>query len=224
MTNQNRKQGFTLVELIIVITILVILGIVVIVLIDPAEILAQSRDAQRISDLAALKGATQLVLASGVPSNAGTVCYATNPPETLSNPVANIYKSTYTTNDATQYVATATTSRALADVNGWVKINFTTPSTGTAISSLPVDPTNTWDTVATAGLYYRWGCNYNASKYQYEYDAALESAKYKPGCTAAGCDDKGLLDGGNSNTASGTGKNNRYEVGNNLKVLDATAL
>ena len=66
-----------MIELIIVITILVLLGVVVIVLIDPAEILAQSRDSQRISDMASIKGATQLVLTSGSPSTAD--CGATQP-------------------------------------------------------------------------------------------------------------------------------------------------
>lgn len=231
MHHNKRKQqnGFTLVELLIVITILVILGVVVVVLIDPAEILAQSRDAQRISDLAALKGATQLVLSNAVPSNASTVCKTDAAPETASNAADYTYKSTFDNGAApsAQYNATATSTRQLADITGWVKINFTGLSSGSALASLPVDPTNAWDTVGTAGLYYRWGCNYYGGKFQYEYDAALESAKYKPGCTITNCDDKGYNDGGNSSTdvvGSRTGKNNRYEMGNNLKVLSATAL
>lgn len=222
-TQRKQQKGFTLIELLIVITILVILGVVVVVLIDPAEILAQSRDSQRISDMAAMKGATQLVLSNAVPSNASTDCKTDAAPETASNGVADVYKSTYLTNDATEYIATATSTRSLADGNGWVKINFTGLSSGSALASLPIDPTNSWG--ASTGLYYRWGCNYYGGKYQYEYDAALESAKYMPGCTVANCDDKGYKDGGNSGTTvSPTGLNNRYEMGNNLKVLGATAL
>lgn len=221
MFKKAKQKGFTLIELLIVITILVILGVVVVVLIDPAEILAQSRDAQRVSDLAAMKGATQLVLSNAVPSNASSVCKTDAAPETSSNAAANTYKSTFDTGSG--YVATATSTRQLADSTGWVKINFTGLSSGNALASLPVDPTNSWG--ASTGLYYRWGCNYYGGKYQYEYDAALESAKYKPGCTVTNCDDKGYNDGGNSNTTSSpTGLNNRYEMGNNLKVLDATAL
>lgn len=220
MHHNKRKQqkGFTLVELLIVITILVILGVVVVVLIDPAEILAQSRDAQRISDLAALKGATQLVLSNALPAT--SVCYSTNPPETTTNPDANIYVSFPDVSRTNSYNVTATSTRQLADGTGWARINFTGLSSGSALASLPMDPTNT----LASGLYYRWGCNYNGSKYQYEIDAALESAKYKPGCTVSGCDDKGSLDGGNSNTTpSGTTANDRYEMGNNLKVLSPTA-
>lgn len=217
-TKQKQQKGFTLVELLIVITILVILGVVVVVLIDPAEILAQSRDAQRISDLAALKGATQLVLSNSLPGT--SVCYSTNPPETTTNPDANTYVSLPDVSHTNAYVFTATSTRQLADSTGWTKINFTGLSSGSALASLPTDPTNT----LASGLYYRWGCNFNGSKYQYEFDAALESAKYKPGCTVTNCDDKGALDGGNSNTTpSGTTANDRYEAGNNLKVLSPTA-
>lgn len=218
MASHARKQakGFTLIELIIVITILVILGIVVVMLIDPAEILAQSRDSQRISDLATMKGATQLVLASGVPSNYATVCDTVQPITAM----AKIWTSTVTAGGSGYSFVSATSTRSLVDSTGWVKIDYTTPSTGRALSSLPTDPTNSY---STAGLYYRWGCSYVDGKYEYEFDAAMESAKYKPACSATNCDDKGLTDGGNSSTASGTALNDRYEVGNNLNVLPATA-
>lgn len=222
MIHQHRKQGFTLVELIIVITILVILGIVVIVLIDPAEILAQSRDAQRISDLASLKAATQLVLSASTPST--TACDSTTVINATTPIAANrVYVSTPTAGSST-YNVTATLFRQLADGTGWVKMNFTGLSSGSALSGLPVDPTNAY---GATGLFYRWGCSTQTGKYEYEFDAALESAKYKPGCTATGCEDKGISDGGNSTTTSSalsTGLNDRYEVGNNLNVLSATAL
>lgn len=218
----NKKgAGFTLIELIIVITILVILGIVVVMLIDPAEILAQSRDSQRISDLATIKGATQLVLASGVPSNYAAACDTVQP----MTATAKIWTSTVTAGGSGYSFVSATSTRSLVDNTGWIKIDYTTPSTGRALTSLPVDPTNQYVVAGTAGLYYRWGCTYISGKYEYEVDAALESAKYKPGCSGATCDDKGLTDGGNSNaTVSPTGNNDRYEVGNNLNVLPATAL
>lgn len=218
-TKRKQQKGFTLVELLIVITILVILGVVVVVLIDPAEILAQSRDAQRISDLATIKGATQLVLAAGVPST--TECDTVQP---MTN-MAKIWTSTVTAGGSGYSFVSATSTRSLVNGTGWIKIDYTTPATGRALTSLPVDPTNQYAVAGTAGLYYRWGCTYIGGKYEYEVDAALESAKYKPGCSVTNCDDKGLTDGGNSGTTSiPTGNNNRYEVGNNLLVLPATAL
>lgn len=214
------KKGFTLVELIIVITILVVLGVVVIVLIDPAEILAQSRDAQRISDLASIKAATQLVLSTGtLPST--SECDTVQPITTLSR----VWTSTVAAGGSGYSVVIATSTRSQVAANGWIKIDYTTPSTGRALTSLPVDPVNNYTTLNSKGLYYRWGCTYISGKYEYEVDAAMESAKYQPGCTASGCEDKGLIDGGNSNTTTlPTGLNNRYEVGNNLNVLNAAAL
>lgn len=203
---QSAQKGFTLIELIIVITILVILGVVVVVLIDPAEILAQSRDSQRISDLAAIKGATQLILASGVPSNAGTVCEQSAQPATT----AKIWISlpSGTSGGPATYASTTAASSTIADGTGWVRVNYASSTTGRAFSNLPIDPTN------SSSYYYRWGCTYLNSVYEYEVDAKLESAKYKDGCTASGCDEKSAKDGGNSAT--------RYEIGNNLNVLPAT--
>lgn len=206
---QSAQKGFTLIELIIVITILVILGVVVVVLIDPAEILAQSRDSQRISDLASIKGATQLVLSNSLPTTAG-ICDNTDAPEVASNASSSIYVS-LSSAGSSGYVTTSAATLQNASTTGWIKMNFTGLSTGNALSGLPIDPTNTY---SASGLYYRWGCNYASGIYQYEVDASLESAKYKPSCTASNCDDKSARDGGNSST--------RYETGNNLNVLPTT--
>lgn len=196
-----RQKGFTLIELIIVITILVVLGIVVVVLIDPAEILAQSRDSQRISDLASIKGATQLVMASGATS---TVACAT--PPLVANTTA-IWISVSSDKGGSAYASTTAATSTLVDGTGWIKTNYASSTTGRALSNLPLDPTN----AIAGGLYYRWGCTYVGSIYEYEVDATLESAKYKVGSAT---DDKSAKDGGNSTT--------RYEVGNNLNVLPAT--
>src|SRR3989344_3998345 len=200
---QSAQKGFTLIELIIVITILVILGVVVVALIDPAEILKQSRDSQRISDLASIKGASQLVLTSGTPSTAS--CGSTQP----INSTSSMWISLPSTTGGSAYSSTTAALSQLADGTGWIRMNYASSTTGRALSNLPTDPTNT----LSGGLYYRWGCTNIGSIYEYEIDATLESAKYKSGCTGS-CDDKSSKDGGNSAT--------RYEVGNNLNVLPAT--
>ena len=55
-------RGFTLLELLIVIAILAILAAVVVIVLNPAETLAKSRDAQRLSDLSTVKSAIALYL------------------------------------------------------------------------------------------------------------------------------------------------------------------
>ncbi len=57
-------KGFTLIELLIVIAILAILATAVVLVLNPAQILAQARDSQRISDLSSVKSAIALYLAT----------------------------------------------------------------------------------------------------------------------------------------------------------------
>src|SRR5208337_1332087 len=59
MKNKRRK-GFTLIELLVVIAIIAILAVVVILTLNPAELLRQSRDSNRVSDFATLKSALGL--------------------------------------------------------------------------------------------------------------------------------------------------------------------
>ena len=56
-SKQKMRGGFTLLELLIVITILAILTLVVVLFINPVEMLKKSRDVQRMSDLATVQSA-----------------------------------------------------------------------------------------------------------------------------------------------------------------------
>ncbi|MDD4819192.1 MAG: prepilin-type N-terminal cleavage/methylation domain-containing protein, partial [Candidatus Colwellbacteria bacterium] len=57
------KKGFTLVELLIVIAILAVLAAAVVIVLNPAELLAQARDSQRLNDLDTLKNALSIYIA-----------------------------------------------------------------------------------------------------------------------------------------------------------------
>jgi prepilin-type N-terminal cleavage/methylation domain-containing protein len=50
-------NGFTLIELLVVIAIIAILAVVVILTLNPVELLRQSRDANRLSDMSTLSDA-----------------------------------------------------------------------------------------------------------------------------------------------------------------------
>src|ERR1700691_308696 len=54
------KKGFTLIEILVVIAIIAILAAVVVLTLNPAELLRQSRDANRVSDMATLTSALSL--------------------------------------------------------------------------------------------------------------------------------------------------------------------
>ena len=74
----TKNQGFTLLELLIVIAIIAILSVILVLVLDPSETLKKSRDSQRMSDLSTIKTALGLYSTSvtapymaGVASNAG---------------------------------------------------------------------------------------------------------------------------------------------------------
>jgi len=223
----NYKKGFTLLELLIVITILAILTLVVVLFINPVEILKKSRDVQRMSDLDVLRTAINLYLQDSASNSLGGVshCATANISEPQTAATSNIGTSltvavaggkTLTNNPpalgTTVYNASTSDDVAKTDGTGWVpSMNFTTVSSGPPISKLPVDPINT-ATTGIAGidsLYYRYACKTNNT---FELDATLESDAFGPGSTD---DNKASKDGGNSVM--------RYEVGTDLNILPSSA-
>ena len=64
-TIQTNNKGFTLIELLVVIAIIGVLAAVVLLAINPAEILKKSRDSTRLSDLSTLRKAIDASLADG---------------------------------------------------------------------------------------------------------------------------------------------------------------
>ena len=156
------KKGFTLVELLIVIGILAVLTAAVVVVLNPAQLLAQARDAQRMSDLEAVTSAvTFYLVTANTPSlgatpqcmvgalNSGVVC---------------------TTNTST--VVTGT---------GWIQINLASSTGGSPLASLPTDPSN------SANYYYAYIGD--ATNKTYELNSRLESVKYRVNMTTDGGND-----------------------------------
>jgi prepilin-type N-terminal cleavage/methylation domain-containing protein len=173
MKIKNRK-GFTLIELLVVIAIIAVLSVVVILSLNPAELLKQARDSNRISDMATLKSAISLYLAdvnspnlasSSVTTPYGTVfvTLATTSAPTLAGWGVTI--ANYTT-------STATTSRAI-NSTGWIPVNFNSISSGAPVGSLPLDPTN-------AGLLY-YGYLATSTNLSFKLTAHTESGKYSTG-------------------------------------------
>src|ERR1039457_302059 len=73
MHHPHRRSAFTLIELLVVIAIIAILAVVVVLTLNPAQLLAQSRDATRVSDMATLNSALSLYqIDHGGTGNMGT--------------------------------------------------------------------------------------------------------------------------------------------------------
>ncbi len=76
--NDKRESGFTLIELLVVIAILAILAVVVVLTLNPAGLLQEARDSNRISDMATLKSAIAMYIVdipSPVLAPTNAICY-----------------------------------------------------------------------------------------------------------------------------------------------------
>ncbi|HOD96767.1 MAG: type II secretion system protein [Candidatus Paceibacterota bacterium] len=167
-------KGFTLIELLVVIAILAVLMSVVVITINPAEMLKKSRDSRRVSDLDALRTALNLYLSEDkdFTSLDNTKAYLS-----LSGSPCTV--ASYGGKTATQCVA----DPRKVDGNGWIPLNFTSLSIRSPLSSLPVDPTNSNP--------YFYAFTVSSTKTMYELNAKLEANS-----------NSGLMssDGGNSAT------------------------
>lgn len=157
------KKGFTLVELLIVIGILAILTAAVVIVLNPAELLRQARDSQRMADLDALKSAISLYLAdvsSTSLAGSSSNCY--------------VYAGGATTSGCGGRFTTATTaissSSQAIDGTGWIPVALGNISSGSPLSKMPSDPTN------NTTYFYSYAAD--TSALTFEIDAKLESSKY----------------------------------------------
>lgn len=224
---EKRDAGFTLLELLIVISIIAILSVALVLVLNPAEALRKSRDAQRISDLSTMKTALGLYLTStstpylgGITTN--TACKASptgayvsgdNIFYSLPTSVGTLADTTLDGGSGSTPASVNVASPSLTDGTGWIPVNFDTLTGGSPISNLPIDPVNALDStdsvtsVTSATLAYRYACA--SSPLTFEMNAVLESIAY------TSSENKLATDGGNST--------NYYEVGTNLKIIGATA-
>jgi len=177
------KKGFTLLELLIVIGILAILATVVALVLNPAELLGQARDSQRLSDLRTINSAIGLWVASASSTTIGSDAQTCTKGTTI-----------FTGNTGTCLENATTTING----EGWVKgINFTFIPGGSPLSRLPLDPTNT---LGATGNHYEFKVVTGGT---YELNANMESDKYKR--NGAADVESNIKDGGSNNDV--------YEIG-----------
>ena len=150
------QKGFTLIELLIVIAILGILTAAVVVVLNPAQLLAQARDSQRFSDLSSVQSAINFYLSTTT---------STTPLITTTTVMVST-----TTNQFVQANSVVNASTTVG-VNGWVPAALYNSTGGVSpLAALPVDPVN------NASFYYAY-CGI-AGNSTYEVNASLESTKY----------------------------------------------
>lgn len=222
----KNKKGFTLLELLIVVVIIAILSIAVLFVLNPAETLRKTRDAQRFADLSAVRNAIAIYVTSvSTPYLSGTAtnvyCKSTS---TYSGSAKIFYSFPLATGQITDTTldgelssppsagqsATVSTT-PMTDGTGWIPVNLSAIVGGSPISNFPVDPVNTiascvggtCSSVVASDKVYRYGCK--SDDMTFEIDATLESTGFTSD------DDRRAKDGGNNS--------NFYEVGTNLQIL-----
>ena len=204
---ENRTKGFTLLELLIVISILAILSVALVLILNPAETLKKSRDSQRMSDLSTMKMALGLYLTTVTTPDLTTDTTDNDRCANGGDP-SIFYSDTVTAVGAVDFAAGANTGTTV-DGAGWLPVDFRNISGGSPISNLPIDPVNTVanPVVPTStDLVYRYACN--KDNLTFELNAKLESDAFTSD------DNKAAKDGGNHATL--------FEVGSNLTILPAT--
>jgi prepilin-type N-terminal cleavage/methylation domain-containing protein len=164
--NAQTNKGFTLIELLVVIAIIGVLAAVVLLAINPAELLRRSRDSTRLSDLSSLRKAIDATFVDG----AGALVL----------PCTTVCSST------------TTTAGKSAVGTGWIGAAGGTFDMTRYISTLPSDPVNAATTVACNSTITNGGgtCTTNrqvtvTAVYQfisatdgtYELDTVLESTQ-----------------------------------------------
>lgn len=172
------RRGFTLIELLLVVGIVTVLATVTVFTLNPVELLRQSRDSNRVAELASLKkaialyeleqGSTGLGTPQRVYVSVGDPSITDLTPGVTSN-CANIGLSAATLPSGWAYVCVHPNNLQRTDKNGWLPINFGLISSGSPFTALPIDPVNTM----SSGLYYTY-----VSGGSYALTGAMESGKY----------------------------------------------
>ena len=185
------SKGFTLIELLVVIAIIAILAVVVVLTLNPAQLLAQSRDANRVSDFATLKSALSLYLVDTPIANLASSsygygsCYLSTASGngTTTASCGGVFAGTYSN------ASTSNTLYRLNDSRGWLPVNFSQLSYGTPLGTLPIDPTN------NATYYYAYTATTTGGNY-FELDAFMESTKYSTAAVNDGGDKSNVYEAG----------------------------
>src|SRR5690349_3758443 len=169
------SSSFTLIELLVVVSIIAILSVFVIITLNPAELLKQARDSQRVSDLSTINTSLNLYQVDAPNGSIGTASttYISIPDPTatstsLGNQCGGL--SLPALPPGWNYHCSASSTYRNTDGTGWVPVNFNSISYGSPLgSSLPIDPVNS---SSTAYYTYTPGGSW-------ELTAIPESGKYR---------------------------------------------
>lgn len=176
------KKGFTLLELLIAIGVLATVATVAVLVVNPAELLKESRDGKRVVEIQTASLSLAVAKSANMAMGSANVIYVSIPDTSAT--CANLGLPTpplgwtYSCKTSANYLK--------VDGTGWIPVNLA--SAGYAQGALPVDPKNT----VNGGLYYIYVANGD-----YAISVGLESGKYfkQSGVTDGGFDPSRIEEG-----------------------------
>lgn len=134
---KTERNGFSFVQILIILTLVFIVIAGVIFIIKPSKVLEKSRDSQRFSDIKNLATAINQYLADGHDFKG------------LVGPYSSI-DTGFVDNNAREKI----------DGTGWIPLNFKSISTGAPFDLLPIDPLN------SSSNHYRFGVSQSSKTYE----------------------------------------------------------
>ena len=190
--------GFTLLELLIVIGILAIVGVIVMLILNPAELFKQSRDTRRMVDLKNIDSAIRLARTESIFMGNSNIVYISVPDPALSGSATSTCPNMGLPplDPSWKYNCVSQNNLAKNNGTGWIPINFSSLGVGSPFSALPIDPEN----ATSSWRYYRYITDL---KGKYIAVSGLYSDKYKP---------EAAKDGG--------GDSEKFEVGTNMSLWE----
>lgn len=133
-----KKNGFTLLELLIVIGILAVLATTAVLVLNPAELIKQSRDSKRLIELKTIDSALNFYLINGGDSFGSSNTVYISLPDTSS--ICASY-SLPTLPSSWSYNCKSNSDYRKIDGNGWIPANFS-QLVNPPLVVLPIDPQN----------------------------------------------------------------------------------
>jgi prepilin-type N-terminal cleavage/methylation domain-containing protein len=184
MKRLDKIKSFTLVELLIVIAILAVLAAAVVIVLNPAELLAQARDGQRSSDMKTISDALSLFVVDTPSASLGTAQKVY-----ISIPDANTDCSGVAGLPVlpTGWTYNCVTSATLKNIDstGWIPIDLSSITGGSPIPYLPVDPQNTinsfYSYIAGASSNYAVSANIESVKQKQSNQSGVFTTKFSGG-------------------------------------------
>lgn len=187
------NSGFTLIELLVVIAVIAVLATVVIVVLNPAELLRESRDANRLSDIKTIRSALNIYsedIAGGSLGSTATTYISIPDPNATSTAGDQCQGLGMSALPSGNWQCAASTTYRFSNNAGWVPVDLTQISSGNPLAEYPVDPTNQ----TSSDLFYTYQTNGSL----YELTAKLESQKYEPAGQTDGGQYSDLYENGSS--------------------------